>query len=96
MDDSLNNMIKKLRERGDVSEGRITELEMNLKNKMKSSITSDMEARLKTLEKLFEENVKTEVKKSGGKWIVPFVFLLVVLAIVLGISYVGVEERSDV
>lgn len=92
MDDSLNNMIKKLREREDVSEGRITELEMSLKNKMKSSITSDMEARLQTLEKLFEASVEQEVKKSGGKWIVPFVLLLVALAIVLGISYVGVDR----
>ena len=45
-------MIKKLRERGDVSEGRITEIEMSLKNKMKSSFTSDVETRLQTLESL--------------------------------------------
>lgn len=95
VDDSLNNMIKKLNERGDVSEGRITDLEVSLKNKMKSSITSDIEQRLKTLEQIFDESVKTEVKKSGGKWIIPFVVLVIVLGVVLTISYVVLYAYSD-
>lgn len=95
VDDSLNNMIKKLNERGDVSEGRITDLEVSLKNKMKSSITSDIEQRLKTLEQIFDESVKTEVKKSGGKWIIPFVVLVIVLGVVLTISYVVLYACID-
>ena len=55
---------------------------------MKSSFTSDVETRLQTLEEILNESMKIEVQKSSGKWIIPFIVLIVVLVIVLGISYV--------
>ena len=87
MDDSLNNMIKKLQARGDVSEGRIAELEASLKNKMENSLSSEMESRLKVLEKVFDMNIETEVKKSSSSWIIPFIILVVVLGGALMVVY---------
>ena len=75
MDDSLNNMIKKLQERGDVSEGRISELEASLKNKMQSSLSSELESRLKVLEKVFDT------------WVIPFVILVIVIGGALVVVY---------
>ena len=87
MDDSLNNMIKKLQARGDVSEGRIAELEASLKNKMESSLSSEMESRLKVLEKVVDMNMEMEVKKSSSSWIIPFIILVVVLGGALMVVY---------
>ena len=101
VDDSLNNMIKKLRERGDLSDNRIAELESSLKNKIQSRLSEDMEQRLKLLEHAFDESVKQEVKKSSGTWIVPFLLLVVVIVAVMGFSfvvvvYVGVMCRTSI
>ena len=57
MDDSLNNMIKKLQQRGDVSEGRIAELEASLKNKVQTTLSMDLEERLKFLESVVNSHV---------------------------------------
>ena len=91
MDDSLNNMIKKLQQRGDVSEGRIAELEASLKNKVQTTLSMDLEERLKFLESVVNSHVASEVKKNSGKWIIPFVLLVVVIVIALAIAYVGVD-----
>ena len=80
-------MIKKLQARGDVSEGRIAELEASLKNKMESSLSSEMENRLKALEKVVDMNIETQVKKSGSSWVVPFIILVVVLGGALMMVY---------
>ena len=87
MDDSLNNMIKKLQERGDVSEGRISELEASLKNKMQSSLSSELESRLKVLEKVFDTNIEKEVKKGNTTWVIPFVILVIVIGGALVVVY---------
>ena len=95
VDDSLNNMIKKLRERGDLSDNRIAELESSLKNKIQSQLSEDMENRLKLLEHAFDENVKQEVKKRSGTWIVPFLLLVVVIVVAMGLSFVCVSVGSN-
>ena len=95
VDDSLNNMIKKLRERGDLSDNRIAELESSLKNKIQSQLSEDMENRLKLLEHAFDENVKQEVKKRSGTWIVPFLLLVVVIVVAMGLSFVCVGVGSN-
>ena len=96
VDDSLNNMIKKLRERGDLSDNRIAELESSLKNKIQSRLSEDMEQRLKLLEHAFDESVKQEVKKSSGTWIVPFLLLVVIIVAVMGFSFVVSVWGCDV
>lgn len=95
MDDSLNNMIKKLQQRGDVSEGRIAELEASLKNKVQTTLSMDLEERLKFLESVVNSHVASEVKKNSGKWIIPFVLLVVVIVIALAIAYVGVDMGGE-
>ena len=96
VDDSLNNMIKKLKNRGDVSDNRIAELEVSLKNKIQNSLSEDIERRLKLLEHAFDENVKIEVKKSSGKWVIPFVVLVIVIGAVMAVSFVGAWKGVDV
>ena len=95
MDESLNNMIKKLQQRGDVSEGRIAELEASLKNKVQTTLSMDLEERLKFLESVVNSHVASEVKKNSGKWIIPFVLLVVVIVIALAIAYVGVDMGGE-
>lgn len=95
MDDSLNNMIKKLQQRGDVSEGRIAELEASLKNKVQTTLSMDLEERLKFLESVVNSHVASEVKKNSGKWIIPFVLLVVVIVIALAIAYVGMDMGGE-
>lgn len=95
MDDSLNNMIKKLQQRGDVSEGRIAELEASLKNKVQTTLSMDLEERLKFLESVVNSHVASEVKKNSGKWIIPFVLLVVVIVIALAVAYVGVDMAGE-
>ena len=89
MDDSLNNMIKKLKQRGDVSEGRITELEGQMQERVKSSVSEQIKMRIQNLEMLLEKSVEREVKQKSGSWIVPFVLLTVVLSGVFFFVYVG-------
>ena len=95
MDESLNNMIKKLQQRGDVSEGRIAELEASLKNKVQTTLSMDLEERLKFLESVVNSHVASEVKKNSGKWIIPFVLLVVVIVIALAIAYVGMDMGGE-
>ena len=95
MDDSLNNMIKKLQQRGDVSERRIAELEASLKNKVQTTLSMDLEERLKFLESVVNSHVASEVKKNSGKWIIPFVLLVVVIVIALAIAYVGMDMGGE-
>ena len=95
MDDSLNNMIKKLQQRGDVSEGRIAELEASLKNKVQTTLSMDLEERRKFLESVVNSHVASEVKKNSGKWIIPFVLLVVVIVIALAIAYVGMDMGGE-
>ena len=79
MDDSLNNMLKKLRDRGDLSEKRISELEASVKHRVETSMASELENRLNVLEKVFDTSIKEEVKKGSSTWIIPFVILIVVI-----------------
>ena len=65
MDESLNNMIKKLKQRGDVSEERIAELEASLKNKVQNTLSVDLEARLKFLEDTVNSRMTNEVKRKS-------------------------------
>ena len=87
VDDSLNNMIKKLQERGDVSEGRIQSIEASLKRDVQSSITKSMEKRVTDLEKAFDKNVKAAVSKSTKQWVVPFVIVVGVVGLVVLVLY---------
>lgn len=87
MDDSINNMIKKLQERGDVSEGRIQSIEASLKRDVQSSIIKSMEKRVGDLEAAVDKNVKAAVSKSTKQWVVPFVIVVVVVAVVVVVLY---------
>ena len=93
VDESLNNMIKKLKQRGDVSEERIAELEASLKNKVQNTLSVDLETRLKFLEEVVNSKMTNEVKRNSGRWIVPFVLLVIAIAVVMAVSYVG--ERGN-
>ena len=81
MDDSLNNMLKKLRDRGDLSEKRISELEASVKHRVETSMASELENRLNVLEKVFDTSIKEEVKKGS------FVILIVVIGGALMVVY---------
>ena len=81
-------MIKKLNERGDISEGRITELEESLKKDVTSSVVSQMEKRVKVLEDGFNKNLQAAVKKSSAAWMIPFVLVVVIIAIIVLVVYV--------
>lgn len=95
MDDSLNNMIKKLKQRGDVSEERIAELEASLKNKVQNTLSVDLESRLKFLEEVVNSKMTDEVKRNSGKWVVPFVLLVIVIVVVMAVSYVRQWGRCE-
>ena len=82
-------MIRKLEQRGDVSEGRITELEGQMQERVKSSVSEQIKMRIQNLEMLLEKSVEREVKQKSGSWIVPFVLLTVVLSGVFFFVYVG-------
>ena len=88
-------MIRKLEQRGDVSEGRITELEGQMQERVKSSVSQQITRRIQNLEMLLEKSVEQEVKQKSGSWIVPFVLLTVVLSGVFFFVYVGVREGID-
>lgn len=85
----MNNMIKKLNERGDVSESRLTELEESLKRDVQSSVVEKMEKRVKILEDGFNKNLKAAVKKSSSAWMIPFVIVIVVIGVIAVVVYVG-------
>ena len=88
-------MIRKLAQRGDVSEGRITELEGQMQERVKSSVSEQITARIQNLELLLERSMTQEVKQKSGSWIVPFVLLTMVLSCVFFFVYVGEAWGSD-
>lgn len=88
VDESTSNMIKKLNERGDVSEGRISELEESVKKDVTTSVFQKMEDRVKVLEDGFNKNLKAAVKKSSAAWIIPFVIVVVVIGVIVLVVYV--------
>ena len=96
IDDSINNMIRKLQKRGDVSDVRISDLESSLQKRVGGSVSSQVQQRITLLEKMLEENLQQEVKKKSGAWIVPFVLLAVCLVIVFAYAYVSMERRCNV
>ena len=81
-------MIRKLQQRGDVSETRISELESRMQNRVGSSLTEQIQNRISVLEKMLDNSLKQEVKKSSGTWIVPFLLLVVIIVAVMGFSFV--------
>ncbi len=87
VDDSLNAMIKKLQERGDVSENRIQAVEASLKREVQNKISSTMESRLSMLEDVFRKNLKEAVSKSNKRWVIPFAIVGLVIAVVVGVIY---------
>ena len=88
-------MIRKLAQRGDVSEGRITELEGQMQERVKSSVSEQITARIQNLELLLKRSMTQEVKQKSGSWIVPFVLLTMVLSCVFFFVYVGEAWGSD-
>lgn len=89
----MNNMIKKLNDRGDVSEGRLTELEESLKKDIQSSVDVKMEQRVKVLEDGFNKNLSAAVKKSRTAWMVPFVIVVVVISVIVLVVYVYIRMK---
>ena len=89
-------MIRKLQQRGDVSETRISELESRMQNRVGSSLTEQIQNRISVLEKMLDNSLKQEVKKSSGTWIVPFLLLVVVIVAVMGFSFVVSVWGCDV
>lgn len=83
-------MIVKLQKRGDVSETRIEDLERVLQKRVGSSITKQVQDRIATLEKMLEDNLHKEVQKKSSAWVMPFILLAVVLALVFMYAYVCV------
>ena len=81
-------MIRKLQQRGDVSETRISELESRMQNRVGSSLTEQIQNRISVLEKMLDNSLKQEVKKKSSNWILPFLLLSVVLSIVFFFVYV--------
>ena len=96
VDDSLNNMIKKLQQSSDISESRIFDIEQTLKRDVQSSINTKLEKRVKAIEDVFDAHLKEAVKKSNKAWMIPFVLLVVVIAFVLLFVYVGMGRECEV
>ena len=96
VDDSLNNMIKKLQQSSDISESRILDIEQTLKRDVQSSINTKLEKRVKAIEDVFDAHLKEAVKKSNKAWMIPFVLLVVVIAFVLLFVYVGMGRECEV
>ena len=96
LDESLNNMIKKLQQSSDISESRIFDIEQTLKRDVQSSINTKLEKRVKAIEDVFDAHLKEAVKKSNKAWMIPFVLLVVVIAFVLLFVYVGMGRECEV
>ena len=88
IDDSINNMIRKLQKRGDVSESRITDLESSIQKRVGNSISSQIQTRIYTLEKILENNLKDEVSKKSFNWILPFIIFSCIIVVVFGYANV--------
>lgn len=50
--------------------------------------------RVLVLERMLESSMRQEVKKTKGAWIIPFILLAVVLAIVFFFVYVRKMDRN--
>ena len=95
VEESLNNMIKKLQQSSDLSESRIFDIEQSLKRDVQSSMNTKLEKRVRAVEDVFADHLKEEVKKSSRKWMIPFVVLVSVVGVVLLFVYVGEERACD-
>jgi len=81
-------MIRKLQKRGDVSESRITDLESSIQKRVGNSISSQIQTRIYTLEKILENNLKDEVSKKSFNWILPFIIFSCIIVVVFGYANV--------
>ena len=88
IDDSINTMIRKLQQRGDSSDTRISELENILQKRVSGSISMQIQERVSALEKMLDTTLKSEVSKKSFAWIIPFAILALVLAFIFGFAYV--------
>lgn len=88
MDESLNNMIKKLRKSSDLSENRIREVESSLKLQVSSLMNQQFEDRVKVVEEAFNKSLKKAVKQSNTAWMIPFALVVVTIGGVLIVVYV--------
>ena len=64
MDESLNNMIKKLQKSSDLSESRIREVESSLKSEVSSLMSKKLDELAETVE--IEETL-SRIESSSGK-----------------------------
>ena len=95
VEESLNNMIKKLQQSSDLSESRIFDIEQSLKRDVQSSMNTKLEKRVRAVEDVFADHLHEEVKKSGMKWMIPFVVLVLAVGVVLAVVYVGEGRGRD-
>ena len=81
-------MIRKLQQRGDNSDTRISELENILQKRVSGSISMQIQERVSALEKMLDTTLKPEVSKKSFAWIIPFAILALVLTFIFGFAYV--------
>lgn len=87
MDESLNNMIKKLQQSSDISENRIREVESTLKTQMATMMNQKLEDRVRVVEEAFNQSLKAAVKRSNAAWMIPFALVVIVVGVVMMIVY---------
>lgn len=87
VDESLNNMIKKLQKSSDLSENRIREVESSLKSEVSSLMSKKLEDRVRVVEEAFNESLEAAVKRSNTAWMIPFALVVVVIGGVLIVVY---------
>ena len=87
VDESLNNMIKKLQKSSDLSENRIREVESSLKSEVSSLMSKKLEDRVRVVEEAFNKSLKAAVKRSNTAWMIPFALVVVVIGGVLIVVY---------
>ena len=87
-------MIKKLQNRGDVSENRIQEIEKSLKRQVEITISNEMEKRVEILEKQTNINVKSAIGERSLRWKIPFLVLVIIIVVVLGIAYLKYRDMQ--
>lgn len=85
VEDSLGNMVKKLEQRGDLSESRIQKLEASLKSDVQSSIFERMEERVHAVERVFDANLQHAVASSKYRWMIPFAIVLGVIVVIVAV-----------
>ena len=87
MDESLNNMIKKLQQSSDISENRIREVESTLKTQMATMMNQKLEDRVRVVEEAFNQSLKAAVKRSNAAWMIPFSLFVIMFCVVMMIVY---------